>query len=73
LYDFTFYTRKNATIPITENDDWVLAFDIWPDELLNKDDEKPSTSSGTLSLTSSVETIDDDDILIQGMSQLQGS
>jgi hypothetical protein len=39
LFDFTFYKcldPDNRTIPITQNDDWVLAFNIWPERILNE-------------------------------------
>jgi hypothetical protein len=38
LFDFTFYEcidRDNRTVPITEWDAFVLAFDIWPERILN--------------------------------------
>lgn len=46
LFDFTFYQcldPDNRTIPITQDDDWVLAFNIWPERILNEP-EPPAPS-----------------------------
>jgi hypothetical protein len=60
---------KNTMIPITENDDWVLAFNTWPEEMLDEDDDDPSNPP---LLSYSVETIhvEDADLLVQEMSHL---